>query len=143
MQYTFLGPSGLQVSRLCLGTMNFGWTTDEATAFQIMDHALDAGINFFDTADSMAGRRDQTSKRATASPRRSSGDGWHRSGAATGLRWPRRCINRWTRVRTIAACRRTTFGKRARTVSADCKPIRNRGQIQPTYRGTIRIRSNF
>jgi aryl-alcohol dehydrogenase-like predicted oxidoreductase len=55
MQYTSLGRSGLQVSRLCLGTMNFGWTTDEATGFQIMDHAIEAGINFFDTADVYGG----------------------------------------------------------------------------------------
>ena len=51
MQYTHLGKTGLQVSRLCLGTMNFGWTTDEATSFAIMDRALEKGCNFFDTAD--------------------------------------------------------------------------------------------
>jgi aryl-alcohol dehydrogenase-like predicted oxidoreductase len=55
MQYTFLGRSGLQVSRLCLGTMNFGWTTDETTGFDIMDHAIEAGIIFFDTADVYGG----------------------------------------------------------------------------------------
>ena len=46
-----LGRSGLKVSRLCLGTMNFGPETSEADAFQIMDRALDAGIQFFDTAN--------------------------------------------------------------------------------------------
>ncbi|CAM4423448.1 aldo/keto reductase [Paenibacillus tarimensis] len=51
MQYTYLGKSGLRVSRLCLGTMNFGVDTDEKDAFRIMDAALDAGINFFDTAN--------------------------------------------------------------------------------------------
>ncbi len=51
MQYTHLGRSGLQVSRLCLGTMNFGPETSEADSFKIMDTALDAGINFFDTAN--------------------------------------------------------------------------------------------
>ncbi|MDB5101886.1 MAG: aldo/keto reductase [Cyanobacteria bacterium RYN_339] len=51
MKYTHLGRTGLKVSRLCLGTMNFGPETDEATSFAIMDRALDAGINFFDTAD--------------------------------------------------------------------------------------------
>lgn len=51
MQYVKLGRTGLKVSRLCLGTMNFGWSADEATSFAIMDAALDAGINFFDTAD--------------------------------------------------------------------------------------------
>ncbi len=51
MQYTQLGRSGLQVSRLCLGTMNFGPETSEPDAFAIMDRALELGINFFDTAN--------------------------------------------------------------------------------------------
>lgn len=51
MQYTNLGRTALKVSRLCLGTMNFGPFTTEADAYQIMDHALDVGINFFDTAN--------------------------------------------------------------------------------------------
>jgi len=51
MKYTALGRSGLKVSKLCLGTMNFGVSTDEKEAFRIMDAALDAGINFFDTAN--------------------------------------------------------------------------------------------
>ncbi|QWU17513.1 Predicted oxidoreductase [Paenibacillus sophorae] len=56
MQYTKLGKSGMKVSRLCLGTMNFGPLTDEKEAFRIMDTALDAGINFFDTANVYGGR---------------------------------------------------------------------------------------
>ena len=55
MQYTYLGRSGLKVSRLCLGTMNFGVATDEKESFRIMDAALDAGINFFDTANVYGG----------------------------------------------------------------------------------------
>lgn len=51
MKYTKLGRTGLQVSRLCLGTMTFGWSSDEDTSFAIMDRASEAGINFFDTAD--------------------------------------------------------------------------------------------
>lgn len=51
MQFTHLGRSGLQVSRLCLGTMNFGPETTEEDSFKIMDHALELGINFFDTAN--------------------------------------------------------------------------------------------
>ena len=51
MQYTSLGRTGLQVSRLCLGTMNFGPQTSEADSFAIMDQALAEGINFFDTAN--------------------------------------------------------------------------------------------
>lgn len=55
MQYTHLGRTGLQVSRIGLGTMNFGDVTDEPTAHQILDHALAAGINFIDTADVYGG----------------------------------------------------------------------------------------
>ncbi|OAF19565.1 aldo/keto reductase [Bradyrhizobium neotropicale] len=55
MDYTHLGRTGLKVSRLALGTMNFGELTDEATSFAIMDEALEAGISFFDTADVYGG----------------------------------------------------------------------------------------
>jgi len=51
MDYTQLGRTGLKVSRLCLGTMNFGPQTSEADSFAIMDKALELGINFFDTAN--------------------------------------------------------------------------------------------
>lgn len=51
MDYTFLGRTGLKVSRLCLGTMNFGPETTEQDAHAIMDRALDEGVNFFDTAN--------------------------------------------------------------------------------------------
>ncbi|ANS76866.1 oxidoreductase [Paenibacillus yonginensis] len=51
MEYTYLGRTGMKVSTLCLGTMNFGVDTDEKEAFRIMDAALDAGITFFDTAN--------------------------------------------------------------------------------------------
>ncbi|GAB4521290.1 MAG: aldo/keto reductase [Anaerolineae bacterium] len=51
MQYTNLGRTGLKVSRLCLGTMNFGPRTSEEESFAIMDKALELGINFFDTAN--------------------------------------------------------------------------------------------
>jgi aryl-alcohol dehydrogenase-like predicted oxidoreductase len=51
MQYTHLGRTGLSVSRLCLGTMNFGPQTSEEDSHEIMDHALELGINYFDTAN--------------------------------------------------------------------------------------------
>lgn len=51
MQYTNLGRTGLKVSRLCLGTMNYGPLTAEADAHVQMDKALELGINFFDSAD--------------------------------------------------------------------------------------------
>jgi len=55
MEYTQLGRTGLKVSRLVLGTMNFGPQTDEADSHAIMDAALDAGVNFFDTANVYGG----------------------------------------------------------------------------------------
>ncbi len=51
MEYTFLGRTGLKVSKICLGTMNFGPYTSEEDSFKIMDEALELGINFFDTAN--------------------------------------------------------------------------------------------
>ena len=55
MEYTHLGRSGLTVSRLCLGTMNFGEQTDEVDSHAIMDSAQRHGINYFDTANSYGG----------------------------------------------------------------------------------------
>jgi aryl-alcohol dehydrogenase-like predicted oxidoreductase len=51
MEYVKLGRTGLRVSRLCLGTMNFGPETSEKDSFAIMDKGLDLGINFYDTAN--------------------------------------------------------------------------------------------
>lgn len=72
VEYVKLGRTGLKVSRLCLGCLNFGWTTDETESVRIIHRALDAGINFIDTANvygqgaseiivgkALAGRRDQ------------------------------------------------------------------------------------
>ncbi|HEY2672835.1 MAG TPA: aldo/keto reductase [Rugosimonospora sp.] len=56
MDYTNLGRTGLKVSRLCLGTMNFGPKTSEEDSFAIMDRALEHEINFFDTANVYGGR---------------------------------------------------------------------------------------
>ncbi|HMK09177.1 MAG TPA: aldo/keto reductase, partial [Anaerolineales bacterium] len=51
MEYRRLGRSGLLVSELCLGTMQFGWTADEAASHRVLDHAWEAGVTFIDTAD--------------------------------------------------------------------------------------------
>jgi len=51
MQLRTIGRSGLQVPPLCLGGNVFGWTADEAASFRILDAAVDAGLNFIDTAD--------------------------------------------------------------------------------------------
>ncbi|NJC10834.1 aryl-alcohol dehydrogenase-like predicted oxidoreductase [Micromonospora profundi] len=55
MTYGHLGRSGLLVSRIGLGTMNFGYLVDEPSSFAVMDAAIDAGITFFDTADVYGG----------------------------------------------------------------------------------------
>lgn len=55
MKYKRLGRTGCEVSRLCLGTMNFGAITSEEDSFRMMDLALDMGINFFDTANGYGG----------------------------------------------------------------------------------------
>jgi aryl-alcohol dehydrogenase-like predicted oxidoreductase len=59
MKYTKLGKSNLTVSRVCIGTMHFGQRTSEADAFNIMDKALEMGINFFDTANVYGGPGNQ------------------------------------------------------------------------------------
>jgi aryl-alcohol dehydrogenase-like predicted oxidoreductase len=52
MEYRRLGNSGLKVARLCLGSMQFGWSADEETSFRVMDAYAEAGGNFIDTSDS-------------------------------------------------------------------------------------------
>ncbi|HTB22020.1 MAG TPA: aldo/keto reductase [bacterium] len=56
MEYTQLGRTGLKVSRLCLGTMNWPWLTTEPEAYDIMDRSLEVGINFFDSANIYGGK---------------------------------------------------------------------------------------
>lgn len=51
MEYRNLGRTGLKVSELCMGTMQFGWTVDEAGSYEILSAVFNHGINFFDTAD--------------------------------------------------------------------------------------------
>ncbi len=51
MEYRYLGRTGLQVSTICLGTMQFGWSSDEATAHMVLSRAVELGCNFIDTAD--------------------------------------------------------------------------------------------
>jgi aryl-alcohol dehydrogenase (NADP+) len=60
MEYTYLGKSGLRVSRICLGTMNFGDSMDEATAAEVVDAAREAEVNFVDTADAYVGGASET-----------------------------------------------------------------------------------
>jgi aryl-alcohol dehydrogenase-like predicted oxidoreductase len=51
MEFRILGLTSLEVSRICLGTMQFGWTADETTSQRVLSAAYDAGINFIDTAN--------------------------------------------------------------------------------------------
>ena len=60
MEYRRLGGSGLKVSEICLGTMTFGHGTDAAEAERIVHTSLDAGVNFFDTADGYSGGVSET-----------------------------------------------------------------------------------
>ena len=114
MDYRFLGRTGLRVSPLCLGTMNFGPQTDETTSHQIMDAALEAGINFFDTAN-VYGELPRPSRSSAAGSRR----------AAAGARrscWPPRSTAVRDRGRTRRGCRRCTSARRARTACGACRP---------------------
>jgi NDP-hexose C3-ketoreductase / dTDP-4-oxo-2-deoxy-alpha-D-pentos-2-ene 2,3-reductase len=79
MDYTHLGRTGLSVSRLVLGTMNFGPETSEPDSHQIMDRAIEHGINFFDSANVYGW------KKGEGVPNRSSVDGSPRA-AAVGRR---------------------------------------------------------
>ncbi|WP_018348275.1 aldo/keto reductase [Longispora albida] len=56
MEYIRLGRTGLKVSRLCLGTMNFGWSAGEAASHEMLSGALDHGLNFVDTSNSYGGQ---------------------------------------------------------------------------------------
>ena len=60
MEYRNLGRAGVKVSALCLGCMNFGWRTEEAESLRIIEEALDAGINFVDTANVYGGGSSET-----------------------------------------------------------------------------------
>ena len=60
MEYRSLGHTGVQVSRLCFGTMSFGGDADEAMSRAMYQRCRDAGINFFDTADVYTGGKSET-----------------------------------------------------------------------------------
>jgi len=59
MEYRQLGRTGLKVSELCLGAMNFGWTTGENDSWAVLNHFIGAGGNFIDTADVYAGGKSE------------------------------------------------------------------------------------
>ena len=124
MPYRHLGRTGLQVSRLALGTMNFGELTDETASFDMMDKALDAGINFFDTADVYGGPQSPDMEKGFGGlPRRPSVGGSPRAAVAIGLFWQPSYTSRWAPARTIAVSRHITFGGLVRPAFDDCGPI--------------------
>src|ERR1044072_3360032 len=59
MQYRFLGSTGVKVSMLCFGTMSFGGEADEQTSAALFQRCREAGINFFDCAETYAGGRSE------------------------------------------------------------------------------------
>jgi aryl-alcohol dehydrogenase-like predicted oxidoreductase len=80
MTYAHLGRSGLLVSRIGLGTMNFGYLADEAGSFAVMDAAFDAGVTFFDTADVYGGPQSPDMKKGYGVSEETVGRWLHRSG---------------------------------------------------------------
>ncbi len=99
MEHVRLGRTALKVSRLCLGTMNFGPLTSETDSHAIMDAALEAGINFFDTADVYGWKTGEgitehivgrwfAERRPTARPRRPGHQGVRPHGRRPKRPWP-------------------------------------------------------
>jgi aryl-alcohol dehydrogenase-like predicted oxidoreductase len=80
MTHRHLGRSGLLVSRIGLGTMNFGYLVNEASSFAVMDAAIDAGINFFDTADVYGGPQSADMKKGYGIAEQTVGRWLQRSG---------------------------------------------------------------
>ena len=117
MRHRRLGRTALQVSELCLGTMNFGPNTNEADSFDLLDHALDHDIDFIDTADQYGGSL------GVGATERSSATGWRRAATdASGSCSPRSCTSRCRTGRTTEVCRLATSGWPAMPACAGCKP---------------------
>lgn len=116
MHYTYLGRTGLKVSKFCLGTMNFGMVTDEPTSFTIMDAALDSGINFFDTADVYGGPQTPDMAQGFGTSEEIIGN-WLSKIQVAGTRssCPPRCTSRWVWVRTTNICQPITSERPVRT----------------------------
>ena len=88
MEYALLGPTGVRVSRVCLGTATFGVAPSEKDADRVVHAALDLGINFFDSADTSGSCRSSTGPALHLLPNASRPSG--RSGAPFpdgGTKW--------------------------------------------------------
>ena len=123
MTYSHLGRSGLRVSSIGLGTMRFGFTADEKASVAIMDAAIEAGINFFDTADVYGGPQSPDMAKGYGISEEIIGRWLKRTAAATRSSWRRRCTSRWDRGRTTGGCRPSTSAARARRACDGCRPI--------------------
>ena len=125
MNYTHLGRTGLKVSRLCLGTMNFGDVTDEKTSASILDEALEAvvavSISLIQQT-CMALNNLPISSKARGCPRKLLVAGFSRVAAVNASFWRQKSISLWGQVRTIAGFLLTIFAKPARTVCDGLRP---------------------
>ena len=88
MEYRRLGRTDLNVSLICLGTMTWGQQNTEADGHAQMDYALDQGINFIDTAETVFDPA--AARRRKGRPSASSARGSRRAATATRSSWPRR-----------------------------------------------------
>ena len=118
-----LGRSGLLVSRIGLGTMNFGSPRTSRASFAIMDAAVDAGINFFDTADVYGGPQTPDMAKGYGISEEIIGRWLQRSGRRDEIVLATKVYQPMGLGRTTAGCPRTTSGGRARRACGGCRPI--------------------
>src|SRR5947209_14716955 len=122
MTYAHLGRSGLLVSRIALGTMNFGYTVDEPSSFAVMDAAIDAGINFFDTADVYGGPQSPDMKKGYGIAEETVGRWLERSGHRDDIVLATKVYQPMDWARTTAGCPPTTTGGRGGRACGRCQP---------------------
>ena len=115
MKYRPFGRTGLQVSTLCLGTAFLGSFTPVEESIQIIQRAMELGVNFIDTANTYGDRRFNIPTRPRIAPwwKRSWGARWW--GIATRWSWPPRWPSRWRKASTAAACRASSCWSRWRS----------------------------
>jgi hypothetical protein len=123
MTYGRLGRSGLMVSRIALGTMNFAYTVDESSSFAIMDAAIDAGVNFFDTADVYGGPQSPDMKKGYGIAEETVGRWLQRSGHRDDIVLATKVYQPMGLGPKTAGCPPTTSGARARRACGGCRPI--------------------
>ena len=140
MDYAHLGRSGLLVSRIGLGTMNFGDATPEADAYGILDRAVDLGVNFIDSADVYGGPQSPDMAQGYGTSEEVIGAGCRRRATAMTSSWRRSSTSRWVPDRMTAACPRTTSVVPARTACVACRPTTSTSTRCTTSTGRPRSR---